>query len=210
MPKNSTGAYTTGEAKKIDIDFLFKNGFIQKGATINRNLAWVDGQGNPCGNIGLLSVFTDDEKYIQLIYTLTDSDGEKHKRDYKIYIEGVKSNLGKGYNYYFQCPVSNRRCKILYGAYGSHYFKSRESYQNRIYYDCQIVSKHYYPMQRYFSLDKKLQKLCREKHRETYNGKKTRSVKRIDKVEQELYYWDVIRMNGFEQTLQKMLLKKNR
>lgn len=210
MPKNSTGAYTTGEAKRIEINFLFKHGYIKKGKTINKVLKWVDGQGNPNGNIGIMSVFTEIEKYIQLSYTLTEQNGNKVDRNYKIYIEGIKSNLGKGFNYYFLCPVSNRMCKILYSAYGSFYFKSRDSYQNRIYYDCQIVSKHYYPMQRYFTLEKKLEKLCRKKHRETYNGEKTRSVKRIDKVEQDLYYWDRIRMGGFEQTLQRMLIKKNK
>ncbi len=210
MPKNSTGAFTTGEAKKIEMSFLFKYGYIEKGKIISKVLNWVDGQGNSNGKIGITSVFTEDEKYIELNYILTEHNGDKYDRKYKVYITGVKSNLGKGFNYYFLCPLSNRRCKILYGAYGSHYFKSRESYQNRIYYDCQIVSKYYYPMQRYFALDKKLQKLCREKHRESYNGAKTRSVKRIDKVEQDLYYWDVIRMKGFEQTMQRMLLKKNR
>lgn len=210
MPKYSTGAYTTGEALRIEINFLFKNGFIENGKILNKSLMWTDANGNPCGNIGVMSVFTNDEKYIQLNYTLTESNGDEYKRNYKVYITGVKSNLGKGLNYYFLCPVSNRRCKILYGAYGSHYFKSRESYQNRIYYDCQIASKHYYSIQRYFTLEKRLEKLCRKKHRETYNGAKTRSVKNIDKVEQELYYWDRIRMSGFMETMQRMLYKKNR
>lgn len=208
MPKNSTGAYTTGESKRIEIDYLFKNGFIEKDNVIHRALFWSDEQGNTCGNINIMSEFTDEEKYIQLTYTLTEHNGEQIKRNYKIGIEGVESNLGKGYNYYFLCPVSNRRCKILYMAYGSHYFKSRESYQNRIYYACQIASKQYYPMQRYFTLDKKLEKLCSKKCRETYKGKKTRSLKRIEKVEQELYYWDRVRMNGFVDTMQRMLRKK--
>lgn len=210
MPKNSTGAYTTGEAKRIEIDYLFKNGFIEKDRVINRALYWTDANGDSCGNISIMSVFKDEEKYIQLNYTLTERNGDKIDRNYKIAIEGIKSNLGKGYNYYFLCPVSDRRCKILYMAYGSHYFKARESYQNRIYYDCQIVSKQYYPMQRYFTLEKRLEKLCGKKYRETYKGRTTRSLKRIDKVEQELYYWDRNRMGGFVQTMERMLLKKNR
>lgn len=45
--------------------------------------------------------------------------------------------------------------------------------------------------------------------REAYansQGHQQRTVNRIDKVEQELYYWDRISMGGFVETMEKMLL----
>ena len=77
---------------------------------------------------------------LELIYSKTIKE-KKESFNYKVRIVSVPSNLGKGNNYYFTCPISGKRCKILYMAYGSNYFKCRNAYQNRIYYLCQLSSR---------------------------------------------------------------------
>src|SRR4051794_10619144 len=98
----------------------------------------------PTGSISCVSSYLENDcnKYLELIYTLTSRrDGTKTNRQYKVYLDEVDSNLSKGKVLYFLCPESGRRCRILYSAYGSYLFKSREVYRYRLYYDCQQASK---------------------------------------------------------------------
>src|SRR5690606_5372971 len=103
-------------------------------------------EGQETGNITIISHWSKGERFIRLVYTLTDySTKDKIKYDYKINLVSVKSNLGKGEILYFECPVTKNRCRILYMAYGSHIWKSRKAYRNRLYYPSQIYSKLQYP-----------------------------------------------------------------
>ncbi|MCW2120543.1 hypothetical protein [Flavobacterium sp. 7A] len=59
--------------------------------------------------IGIQITFKDSEKYITLDYT---ANGEP--KNYKVKIIEVPSNLGKGYLYYFKCPITHKLCRKLY------------------------------------------------------------------------------------------------
>jgi len=59
---------------------------------------------------------------------------------YNIPLESVKSNLGKGRNYYFICPFSELRCKKLYLVGNSEHFKHRKAYDTHLYYCIQTLS----------------------------------------------------------------------
>jgi hypothetical protein len=60
--------------------------------------------------------------------------------NYRVNLTLIPSNLGTGSNYYFECPKSGKRAKILYLCRDSHYFVHRKEYSDRIYYSYQISS----------------------------------------------------------------------
>lgn len=199
MPKPSQDIETAEGSKKIDINYCFKNGLIKKNIVRSGNLSWSNSFGNNTGNISFESHFTDQEKYLRLIYTNTDYYTlDKTDIDYKVKFIGIPSNLGKGYNYYFVCPFSFKLCKILYKAYGSKYFKSRFAYKNPIYYECQKCSKREYNMTRYFKFEDRLKKVNKLNIRETYRGKNTKSFIKFEYLSKQVQYYDYMRWKDME------------
>ncbi len=188
MGRNSTGALIIGEIHRIELSYLIKNNFIQKGCTISFTLSWTNGS-----NISIVSCYYPDDICLQLNYTLTDLDGKKFKYDYKIYLVERPSNLGIGNVLYFVCPTSGNLCRILYRCYGSHIWKSRFAYRNRIYYSSQISSKLNYYNDRYWELDKTLKKLREKRRNYYYKNSKTKRFKRIEKLEKQQYRFDELR-----------------
>ncbi|HEX2786619.1 MAG TPA: hypothetical protein VHP32_01850 [Ignavibacteria bacterium] len=197
MPNTSKGIATAEGSLKLNINKMFKDGCFQSGINYG-NVSWTNGS-----SIGYNTCFKETEKYIRLNYTITDYYGNKIKKDYSINLCGLDSNLGKGIVYYFVCPVTYRLCRILYKAYGSEIFKSRFAYRNRIYYNCQTVSKRDYALQRYFDLKARFDKLVENNIRENYKGKKTRSLKRLENLKNKVEYFDYKRMLLFEETVNK-------
>jgi len=90
--------------------------------------------------------------------------------------------LGNGYVLYFICPVSFRRCRILYRAYGSHYFKAREAYQNRLYYQAQTSSKKYQIIDRFTTVRDKVDEFwqIKKRNQKTFKGQPTKSSLKFD------------------------------
>ena len=192
MGRYSTGAITTGEAVRIELSYLLKQWKIHKHERIKGSLFWNNGS-----SISFESCHQEEEKYIRLIYTLTKPSGEEYKLDYMIQLTTIPSNLGRGEVLYFVCPTSGRRARILYRAYGSQIFKSRQAYRTRIYYSCQKCQKNLYDTERYFALEKLLEGLppARKNH---YQGKETRHQERIRKLEERKSYHDLKRWQVME------------
>ena len=187
MARGYRYAYTTSECKRIEISFLLKNELIVKGATVTGViLDFKDQSGAPTGSIGIESKYTPEEKYIRLHYTITNSWGESRDMDYKIELYGIPSNLGRGEVLYFADYTG--LYKILYLAYGSEKFMSREAYRGywgrniRLYYPLQISSRMSRENDKYFILEKKLKSLGEMRATYTYRGVKTRRADRIDKL----------------------------
>jgi len=177
MGRNRTGI-TTSEVRRIELSYLLKEGYFRKGCRINGTMSWTEGS-----NIGIETLFSDDEQYIRLHYTLTDWNEEKHQYDYKVQLVFVPSNLGKGKVPYFQCPESGKRCRILYKAYGSHIWKCRDAYRNTIFYPSQVSSKIYKYCDEYWRLDKEIKCLREEKRFQThYKGKPTKHYQRLQRL----------------------------
>ncbi len=167
MGRRSTGAYTTGEVKRIELSYLLKQGFIIKDKRTTGVLSWT----NTNCTISIETCYQENEKYIELSYTTTNkNDGTKKVFNYKIDIVAIPSNLGNGEVLYFVCPVSGNRCRILYKAYSSDIWKSRDAYQNRIYYSLQQCSKLDRYNTKYWILEKRLTKHPMKKVNETYRG----------------------------------------
>ncbi len=197
MGRWSTGAITHKEALRLELSHLVKAGYLVKGATTRGHYRWYC-NGRESSNIVLISRWTEEEKYIRLIYTTTDGHGEKYDYDYKIDLVTVPSNLGKGEVLYFLCPVSWKRCRVLYCAYGYHKWKSREAYQNRIFYESQTQSKLNRANSKYWELKKKVEAILQEKYlRLEYDGKPTKKALYLEKLKRERDFWDTERWKAY-------------
>ena len=196
MGRCPTGVIRTNEAKRIELRYLLRNNLIQKDKIIFGSLNWTDGS-----NINFETFYSKDEAYLRVNYKNTNVyTGEVTEHDYKIYLTSVPSNLGKGEVLYMVCPITGKRSRILYKCYGSLIWKSREAYQNWIYYDSQLLSKKIRPF-KFMFYEKELEELYRKKVKSHYRGKPTRLMKRIERLERN--------MNSFHNDpyfIEKMLL----
>lgn len=205
MGRPSTGAWTCGEAKPLRLPYLIKKGYFSKGALVSGVLTWTDWRGDERGSISIFCSWVNDDIYMRLSYTHTDSQGRKEDFNYKIQLTTVPSNLGKGKVLYFICPASGKRCRILYKAYGYDKWKSREAYRNRLYYEAQISSKRDYANTRYWTLQRQIEKFKSEKQMTyIYNGKVTKRAIRLQRMEGKQLNWDIIRWSpvSFPKSLQ--------
>lgn len=188
MGRHTTGSLTTNEVYRIELSYLLKRKFIQKGRTIEFILRWNNGS-----KISVVSCYIADEIWLKLHYTVTDYEGKKHDYDYKIHLTENPSNLGIGNVLYFICPNSGNLCRILYKCYGSHIWKSRKAYKYRIYYPCQVSSKLSYFNDRYWQIDKKLENLKIKRRNYYYKNNKTKRLKRIERLIQSQARFDNLR-----------------
>lgn len=190
MGRWSKGAVTTGEVLRIELSYLLQQGIIKKNCEILSGLSWTSG-----AQIRIETSYnTKAGSYIRLIYSSIDRDGNKTDHDYKIQLDTVPSNIGKGDVIYFICPVSGNRCRILYMAYGSAIWKSRATYKNRIYYQCQASSKMSHSNDRYWKLEKELEKLHKSRRKQyAYRGKPTKFALRLLKISGLMQKYDHLR-----------------
>ncbi len=186
MGRWSTGAVTTNQCLKIDISWII--GHIKRGTSyLQGSINWNNG-----ASVGIKLEKQNDIWEIELSYQKT-VDREKHLISYKVSLVAIPSNLGTGIIYYFRCPVSFKKCRALYMAYGSDYFKSRASYQHRIYYNCQLSSRLNKHNDSYWRIDHVLEDLYKAPRKTHYKGKQTRVAKRIERLEQKKVHNDNMR-----------------
>lgn len=174
MGRHNTGAWTTKESLRIELSYLIKSGFVKKGCSVSGVLSW-----NTGSEIGIRTDLTSENMNIQLSYSTVDRHGKKTDTCYRIFLTAIPSNLGKGEVLYFLCPVSGKRCKVLYKAYGCDIWKSREAYQNRIYYPLQLSSQKSRFNDRYWQLESQLEKMSLLRKTSNYNGLPTRRALRM-------------------------------
>ena len=187
MGRQSTGAFTVNAIQRLEISKLKAKGyfdFFKRGyGSHTQRLSWNDGS-----VIGIETHHTPDGSYLILNYKVTDHrTGETTEMYYKVHFEFKPSNLGKGYVLYFICPVSFKRCRILYRAYGSHYFKAREAYQYRLYYTAQTSSKKLRPLESFICVRDKVEGMWQTKRRNynTYKGKPTKFALKLEAMEKK-------------------------
>mgnify|MGYP003110018106 CR=1 FL=1 len=199
-------AETVSGSCRIDMRFMIRNSYILRNAETIGVLSWTGGQ-----EVRFRCLMTKTEKYLRLMYSVTNRNGKNTEYDYKIEIVEVQSNLGKGTILYFLCPESWKRSRILISAYGEPKFLNREYYETkfglRVYYGCQKTSKPDYHNTRYFDLKRKVVKLgaeLKEKHRNThYRGKPTKEQIQLAKWKAEMNYHDVRRLQVFNEQFNK-------
>jgi hypothetical protein len=192
MGRFTTGAMSTSQVKRIELSYLLKSGILKKGRLIHGELYW-HCDNEPTGSISIVCKYTKKDLWVRVVYIINDKNGEEKQYDYKIELVEVESNLGKGKVLYMICPVSGKRCRVLYLAYNSERFKSREAYQNRLYYRCQKVSKTERWNTRYFELVDKVEKLDKTLKTSSYLNNKTKRVERIERLIKERNICDIKR-----------------
>lgn len=193
MGRFSTGVITTVEAQRIELSWLLKKGLLPNEGIYSGSLSWSNGN-----EINIYIEIREGKGFIRLWYCNTSyHSGEVNNLDYKIQLVSIPSNLGRGKIWYFICPITGKKVRILYKVYGSLYFKSRGAYSHRIYYSCQITSKKNYHSDRYFTLEKIYSCLAPKMKKAHYQGKETRLQKRIKKLESLIHYHESERWKSF-------------
>ncbi|MCK0130395.1 hypothetical protein MWU59_02675 [Flavobacteriaceae bacterium F08102] len=213
MGKANTGAWSTSECRKLNINWLLRNNYIRKGFITRGQIEWTDNS-----SAGFECKCTKSEKWLRLYYTVTDIEGEKTDYDYKIHITTVPSNLGKGEVLYFVCPESAKRARILYSAYRYPKYVHRdwylENHNVRIYYTTQQCAKRDYYNNRYHDLRKQVDKLENElftKHRKPlYKGKPTKDFMKLYKLRKQMNHFDDMRNQVLIENCKKIGIYFNR
>lgn len=195
--RGNSNSLTIKETVRINIDSLKRSKCLNKGAVTSFKSEWSGG----ASLMGIIT-YTEKEKTLTLKYLYC-----KKPMEYKIQIVEVKSNLDKGVNLYFICPVTNNRCKTIFCCYGSEIFKSRQAYNRRLYYTSQICSKVYRSSTRYNSTESKVNQLQSMRRAKNYKGKETKRHKRLIKLIDKKIYLDELRNDELMQYLEKNYLK---
>lgn len=185
------GGQTTTESRRISLRDLIRLGFLKKGELRQASISWSTGAG---GSITIESNYPTEDgydypgdgvPYIILRYKITPSGEAPRDIDYRINLHKVPSNLGRGEVLYFVCPVTYKFCRVLYLAYGSPIWMSREAYRNRLYYPLQTCSKSKRSITKIWALEDRLEKLYSLRDSSTYKGRPTRRAELIDSLENE-------------------------
>ncbi len=176
MPKFPTYPQTFDNSLQINITNLKKWNYLQPGTDRIGTLIWsVRGE-----ETAKISIYTNTKEvihYIDLYYKWNEKN-----INYRISIEYVPSNLGKGNMPFFICPQTGKRCRKLYLIGG--YFLHRTAFKHAVYLK-QIESKFYRRINKkygaYFDLDKMYHKIYKKHFKTHYNGIETKQYKKIKK-----------------------------
>lgn len=196
MPKLATYPTLYNEVLKLHISKLKKWGYInseyQKSGTIN----WSK-NGRNTGSITIETKTNNEGLYILLDYKY-----KNEPRTYKVQLTTVQSNLNNGAIWYFICPITNKRCRILYNVGG--YFLHREAFKG-CFYETQTQSKKQRDLdktlKRVFGSETYINEMEKKYFKKTYAGKPTKRYLRIQK---HIYSTE----NTLKSDFKKLLLMK--
>ena len=180
MPKPHTFPTLYNEALQISISKLKEWEYLNPEQIKSGTITW-SRNGNQTGSISIKVNTHSEQPYIELDYKYRDEP-----RNYKVSLVSKPSNLGKGLIWYFLCPQTNKRCRILYSIGG--YFLHREAF-NGCMYESQTQSKKYRQLDKtfgaYFKSDNLYSELYKKNFKKTYAGKPTKRYLRIMKQIQQ-------------------------
>ena len=120
------------------------------------------------------------------------NDGVK---DYKVQIEKIPSNLGKGFLYYFICPRTYKRCRKLYKPKGSNQYLSRTAYR-KLYYRSQLLSGNARVWSQHHKHQRKADKLKAEIVKTHHRGKPTKKQIKLKRLESKATYYERKGLSG--------------
>lgn len=174
MPKVSTFPTLLDEVKQISITKLKEFGYFEPDSFKSGQLTW-SRRGEQVGSINF-SVDLRDVPYAYLSYTYN----KEESISYKVNLDSITSNLGKGKIWYFVCPHTGKRCRKLYGA--GKYFLHRDAYPHAMY-ECQTYSKKGRMIDKVCKImhgsDKLYSELYSKNFKTHYDGKPTKRYKQI-------------------------------
>lgn len=123
MPRRPTFPACFDEVKRISITDLRRLGYLREGSRVKGVISWTRGE-RSTGSVGI-TVYMP-ERYLELDYLCNDKP-----ICYRVRLTTVPSNLGFGDIWYFVCPFTGKRCRMLYGI-GDHFY-SRYAYRSAMY-----------------------------------------------------------------------------
>jgi hypothetical protein len=169
MPKFPTSPYLFDEEKHLSITKLIEWDYLKEQTLKSSTITW-SRNGIKTSSIGIHVKIDDYESYITVNYKCNETD-----YNYKIRLESIPSNLGKGKLWYFICPFTHQRCRKLHLI--SEKFIHRSALPGGMY-STQTESKKWREMSRlygsYFKLDKLYEQLYSKHFRTHYKGKQTK------------------------------------
>jgi hypothetical protein len=172
MAKYSTYPTLFDEVLQISISKLRELKYLEHNQIKSGTLQW-SRNGKEIAKISIL--VNANAGYIELDYNYNEEP-----RKYKIDLVSLPSNLGKGKVWYFLCPQTKKRCRVLYLVGG--YFLHREAFKGCMY-EKQTKSKKGKDTRKLidmvFSSDKLHEQLYQKHFRRTYAGKATKKYIKI-------------------------------
>jgi len=174
------------EVKQIHLSKLKEWDYLNPGQIKEGTLSW-SMNGKDTGSISIRVNTLTEEPFLELDYKCGDIP-----INYQVKLVRLPSNLGIGYVWYFLCPKTQKRCRILYLVDG--YFYHRRAFTG-CYYEQQIESKQWRKLRVLFDNSFKIEKAyeqIQKKYLKThYKGKPTKSylrlLKQLDKSSQETF-----------------------
>jgi hypothetical protein len=180
MPKPETFCTVYDLTAKISIRYLKEHGYLEgyKAGSIS----WYVGNIHT-GTISISADIRTSEPHIMLSYSISGQSVE-----YRVLLEKVPSNLGKGYLWFFLCPITQKRCRILYQSGG--YFTHRAGAKGM--YSYQTMSKTWRDLRRTYKLNNDERSpravLGKKYFKGWYDGKPTkrllRTIRKVNKIRQ--------------------------
>ena len=169
MPKFPTFPDCFDEVKQVSMAGLKRLGYLRPNAIVRGSYRWTR-RGKPSGWIDV--TVNLPERFMQLDYRVNGGE----LISYRVRLECLPAHFG-GFNWYFICPATGKRCRNLYGI--GLYFLSRFAYPSAMY-SSQTESKHTREMLRAFRcLDLQSDFLSKRHARTTYKGKLTKRYRRV-------------------------------
>ena len=164
---------TVEDCKTISISRLKEWKYLTYGKR-NGSIHWsINGVQN--SSINIVVEFTDFEKSIILNYKTNGKD-----ICYKVYLESLPSNLGKGEVLYFVCPLTKKLCRKLY--FENSYFLHRTAFKG-IMYSKQLESKKnrnlIKVLDKVFLSDEVYKQRYKKYFKTFYNGKPTKKYLKL-------------------------------
>ena len=178
MPKPHTFPTLYDEALQVSISKLKEWEYLRPEQFKSGKLTWSRNV-NITGSISITVNTFSEQPYIELNYKYRDES-----RNYKVRLVSMQSNLGKGLIWYFLCPQTKKRCRILYSIDG--YFLHREAF-NGCMYESQTQSKSYRKFAKtfeaYFKANDLYSQLNQKYFKRSYAGKPTKGyLKMLSKL----------------------------
>lgn len=178
MGRYYEGSKLASQWKRLNINLLSKNGYLKKGEISSGEISWNDG-----ASLIYNANLEADEKYMVLSYSVSGPKIKSETLVYKIWIDELPSNLGKGKVLYFICPSTGRRCRILYMAYGNTRFLSRFAYGKPIYYPSQLDGKNLKDLTRFYHFRNQIDRIeSRKNFHKFHQGKETRQARKLSEL----------------------------
>lgn len=165
MGRYHTGVTLIDNLLSLDITKLRQWGYLKVGVFYKGVISW-SVRGEKIGEIAFTNHINVDDAYINLIYNYKDE-----RKEVRINLIKVQSNLGKGFYWYFECPKTLKKCRKLYQYKGD--FVHREVCKFAMY-ESQKRSKKERLLERhygdYFNQDKIYKEYNRKHRKRSYKG----------------------------------------